>query len=141
MTRDLLATIVRLRQNAMNEARRVLAYCLTTEARHAAAFSAVDAQLQRELASVRSLDRSDSAVEVFAVWLAHYRTALGKARSDLDRSIAQTYLARAALSATQSALDAAEALHKLQQMQLQCDEIKKEQNVSDELVCQRNRTH
>ena len=138
MGRDASRVIVRLRCATVDEMRLALADCLATEARNATVVATLDAQVEEQRLAAAALGADDAAVDAFAGWLVRHRSALDQARADLERSIAETHRARAALAAAQSARDTAESFHEEQKRRnLAADDRAAEQQTGDDIARRR----
>lgn len=110
MATNSLAALLRLRQFAVDDARRQLAACIAAEAAARQAAEEIDAAVMRETAAACRLDAGDLAVEAFAEWLRRMRPMAAAAEAALDAELARTAQARAVLAAARSAAEAVEAL-------------------------------
>lgn len=110
MPLDAIATVLRLRRTALDEARRGLAACLRDEDRAEAAARAAERAIQDETAAAGALAADDATMEAFAAWLPAARRRAEAAREMHERARADTARARAALTAARAAVEAAEAL-------------------------------
>ena len=132
MTRDTLATVVRLRRSVVNEASAFLVECIRAEAAATAAVKAAGAAIARERRAAEELAADDAEVEAFAGWLKRGRAGLERARVIHERAAAETARARATLAAARAALEAAETLHAAQEQEIRAGRDRKEQLNLDE---------
>ncbi len=108
MPRDPLDALVRVRQIALDEARRALAVCLAAEDAAETARVRSEAAITQERDAAERLDAGDAAVEAFAAWLPIARERLRQTIAAYERSLAETARARAVATLAQSAHEAAE---------------------------------
>jgi len=132
MTRDTLATVIRLRLSVVNEASLFLVECIRAEAAATEAVKESGAAIARQRGAAEELTADDADVEAFAGWLKRGRVALKQARAIHERTTAETARARAALSAARAALEAAETLHAAQEEETRAGRERKEQLNLDE---------
>lgn len=110
MPLDAIATVLRVRRTALDEAKRGLAACLKDEDKAEAAARATERAIYDETAAAGALAADDAVMEAFAAWLPGARRRVEAAREMHERARADTARARAAVSAARSALEAAEVL-------------------------------
>jgi flagellar export protein FliJ len=110
MKQDPLLSLLRLRQVAVDEARRHLGNCLRVESQTAAAVAAIEAAIARETEAASSLAAGDAEVEAFAAWLGRIRPKQQAARAAEEAAEAATAEARAVLGAARAAVKAAEQM-------------------------------
>jgi hypothetical protein len=103
MRRDALATLLRLRESEVDEAKRALAACLRKEEELTRAEREAEAALRQERAAAEDLRADDVAVEAYAAWLPRGRAALAAAQEQRVRAEACTAHARAVLAASRAA--------------------------------------
>ncbi len=112
MARDPLASLVRLRRTACDDAQRCLISCVTIEAQAEAAANEAERTIARETHAASDPDGSDTLVEAFAAWLPEARRRTAEARHRLETLQAETARARATLTACRTALETVETLQK-----------------------------
>src|SRR5438270_346766 len=112
MRRDPLATLVRLREQARDDAQRHLVACLAAESRAEAIAGDAERAIASESEAAADPCGSDAAVEAFAAWLPVARGRLQEARQTVETLRAETARARAGLAASRTAL---ESVHTLEQ--------------------------
>ena len=110
MKQDPLESLLRLREVAVDEARRGLADCLRIESDAAAAVAAIEAAIERETEAASSLAAGDTEVETFAAWLRRIRPKQQAARAAEEAAEAATAEARAVLGAARAAVRAVEQM-------------------------------
>lgn len=110
MSRDPIATLIRVRRAACDDAQRSLVSALAAEARAEQVAQQIERGIGREIQAASDPDSSDAVVEAFGAWLQGARRRLEDARSALLSTQAQTTRARAELSASRTALESVEAL-------------------------------
>ncbi|MCQ8239247.1 hypothetical protein [Rhizosaccharibacter radicis] len=101
---------------SLDEAQQDVAACHVREREAARAMDAAGEALTREMQAAMDLTSGDDAVERFARWLPHGRTALQRAQAehraatiDLDRSRTVLNLARAGVRSVELAIEARSA--------------------------------
>ncbi len=109
MPRDSLATVLRLRRLALEEATRELAAQLAVEDEAAGTVARIEGAIAAEQAAASRLDASDLAVEAFGRWLRRTSPERDAALGARARAETETVRARAILGAARAALEAAEA--------------------------------
>jgi flagellar export protein FliJ len=109
-TRDPLQSLVRLRRQAVDQARRGLADCLRMEDEAMHAVATIEAAIERETEAATDLAAGDAEVEAFAAWLRRIRPKQYAARMAEDEAVAATAGARVTLVAARSAAEAAEEM-------------------------------
>ncbi|MCQ9154346.1 flagellar FliJ family protein [Acidomonas methanolica] len=132
MKRTPLATLLRLRQQDMAEARKRLAQAAAHEREADAAVTQAMAAMQREHDYALKCD-DDGAVEAFGRWLPIGRKAILAARdvarqTALDRTVAQV-----AFMEAQAALEVVETLMAQQREEARREEERREQQRLDDL--------
>jgi hypothetical protein len=132
MTRDTLATVIRLRRSVVNEASVALVECIRAEAAATAAVKAAGAAITRERRAAEELAADDADVEAFSAWLKRGRAGLERTRAIHERAAAETARARATLAAARATLEAAETLHAAREQKIRAGREHKEQLDLDE---------
>jgi flagellar biosynthesis chaperone FliJ len=127
-----LATALRIRKLAVEEARLDLALRLDAEAQAAAAERQAAHAIQHEATAATEADASDAAVEAFAAWLPRGRQALKRAQATRAEAEVACNLARAAVAAAQSAYETVETLLVEQAEAARQRTARAEQKVADE---------
>lgn len=132
MTHDLLETVLRLRQRAVDNSRRGLAASLAaaTVADDAARVAEQDIRHETEIASDPAGD--DRLVEAFAAWLPAARQRALQARGWHERQEAEVARCRADLAASRTALETIEQLVADRRAQEQEAAARREQQALDE---------
>jgi flagellar export protein FliJ len=110
MKQDPLESLLRLREVAVDEARRGLADCLRIESDAAAAVASIEAAIERETEAASSLAAGDNEVETFAAWLRRIRPKQQAARAAEEAAEAATAETRAVLGAARAAVRAVEQM-------------------------------
>jgi hypothetical protein len=111
MKRDPLATLIKIRRRACDDALRKLADALAQEDRVAREIQALERTIAHETEAASSPDGSDAVVEAFGVWLLRARQQLQTHRRVSRDRESDTVRARAELTACRTALESVEALH------------------------------
>jgi flagellar export protein FliJ len=110
MTRDPLASLLRLRRLAVDQARRGLADCLRVESLAAHAVAAIESAIEHETEVATSLASGDAEVEAFAAWLRRIRPKQQAAHAADAEAEGATAQARAVLGAARAAERAAQEM-------------------------------
>lgn len=111
MSRDPLATLIRVRRLACDDAQRQLVSAIAAEARAQELAHTVERAIARETQAASDCGSSDAMVEAFGAWLPGARRQLQDARRALLSTQAEAVRARAELTASRTALESVEALH------------------------------
>lgn len=112
MARDPLATLIKVRKLACDEAQRNLVEALTLEDRAEQLSHRVERTIAQEMQAATDVNGSDAMVEAFAAWLPGARQQLASARQALLDRQAETMRNRAELTACRTALEIVETLQK-----------------------------
>ena len=112
MPRDPLATLIRLRQRALDEAQRALVGCIAAETQARAAADEAARAIARETEVASCITGSDAVVEAFAAWLPAARERAETARREAESREAETTRARASVAACRTALESVETLQR-----------------------------
>ncbi len=131
---DALRTLVRLRQGAVSEAKRLLASCLDAETRARNAAAHAERRITLEAEAACRIEAGDAAVESFAAWLPAGRQAVEEARRAEQAGRAETERARAAMVLARTAAEAAEKLLAKREAELAAEAQRKAQLALDELA-------
>jgi flagellar export protein FliJ len=107
---DPLATLLRLRRLALDQARRDLADCLLQEGAAMDRVHALAVEIARETATAGRMDGDDQTVEDFARWLRRIRVEQQTAADALLTAETRTREIRVMLTAGRSAVEMVEAL-------------------------------
>lgn len=110
MKRDPLATLIKLRRRACDDAVRKLADALAQEDRVEREIRGLERTIAEETAAASSPDGSDAVVEAFGIWLVNARQQLHAHRRLLSDRRSEVARARAELTACRTALESVEAL-------------------------------
>lgn len=110
MTPAALATLRRLRRQALEAAGHTLAEAQAVQDQAEAATHAARRQLDIERDAAEDLAADDAAVEAYAAWLPRGRAALAEAQAAQARASEATLLARARFAAARVAMEAADLL-------------------------------
>ena len=110
MNHDPLEALLRLRQLAVDEARRGLAECLRIESDAAATVAAIEATIERETEAATDLASTDAQVEAFAAWLRRIRPKQQAAHAAEAEAEVATAGARVVLGAARGAVRVVEEL-------------------------------
>lgn len=133
MSRDPLASLLRFRQTAVDEAQKALADAHRVEQEAIAAVRAETDTLEQEMHVASSLSAGDDAVEAFAKWLPVGRKRISdahlkqrEATMTLDRVRAVLTLARASARAVETLMEtraAEQARGRTRKEQIELDEF------------------
>jgi flagellar export protein FliJ len=110
LSRDPLATLMRLRRAACDEAQINLVRRLGAETGAGRLAAELDRSIARETEAATDIAGSDAVVEAYAAWLPGARRRLTEARRTLEALQAETARARAELAACRTALESVETL-------------------------------
>ena len=110
MPSDPLATLVKLRKRACDEAQRSLVDALTLEDRAEQANHQIERKIARETEAATDVNGSDAMVEAFAAWLPAARRELAQVQQLLLDRQAETMRCRAELTACRTAQETVETL-------------------------------
>jgi putative NADH-flavin reductase len=112
MARDPLATLIKVRKLACDEAQRKLVEALALEDRAEQMSHRVERTIAQETQAATDVNGTDAMVEAFAAWLPSARQQLATARQALLDRQAETMRSRAELTACRTALETVETLQK-----------------------------
>ena len=112
MTRDALATLIKVRQLTCDEAQRKLVAALTDEGQTEQIVHGYERAIAHEMELASDPSSSDAVVEAFGAWLVGARRQLEAARRVLVQRQAEAVRLRAELTACRTALESVEALHR-----------------------------
>ena len=112
MARDPLATLIKVRKRACDEAQRRLVEALAFEDRAEQTSHRLERTIAQETQAATDVTSSDAMVEAFAAWLPGARQQLASARQVLMDRQAETMRNRAELTACRTALETVETLQK-----------------------------
>ena len=110
MPHDPLDAVLRLRQTAVDEARRCLAVSLAAATTAADAARTAEQAIEQEAELASDPDGEDSLVEAFAAWLPAGRHHAAQAHALHERYEAEVSRYRAGLAACRTALETIESL-------------------------------
>ena len=110
MPSDPLATLVKVRKRACDEAQRSLVDALTLEDRAEQANHQIERKIARETEAATDVNGSDAMVEAFAAWLPAARRELAQVQQLLLDRQAETMRCRAELTACRTAQETVELL-------------------------------
>jgi len=111
VARDTLATLIKVRRLACDDAQRKLVKALTDEGRAEKIVHEAERTIAQELEIASAPESSDAVVEAFGAWLGGARRQLDGARRILLERRAETVRMRAELTASRTALETVETLH------------------------------
>jgi flagellar export protein FliJ len=134
MKHDPVESLLRLRQLAVDEARRQLADCLRAESDAAAAIAAIEAAIAQEMEVASNLVGDDTEVEAFGAWLRRMRPQQQAAHAAQATAETNTSEARAVLTAARAAVRAAEAVAEKHAAVAQAEAARKAQAEIDEVA-------
>ncbi len=133
---DALHTIMRIRKLAVDEARRALAEALKTEDEARRVANAAEAQIGIEGQIAADLEAGDGAVEAFAAWLPTGRAIAMRTRSAHEHTLLEVARARAGLTATRAAAEAAQSVQEQREAERMLEAARRGQAVMDEIASQ-----
>jgi flagellar export protein FliJ len=110
MARDPLQAVLKLRELAVEEARRDVAACLELETAAGREAAAAEQAIGRETAAATDLSAGDAEVESFAAWLPHGRRRAREAHEKHEAAAMDTARARAVLAASRAGVEAVQKL-------------------------------
>ena len=110
MAPDPLASLVKVRKRACDEAQRSLVNALTQENRAEQASHGVELKIAQETEAATNVNGSDAMVEAFAAWLPAARHQLAHFQQVLLDRQAETMRCRAEVTASKTALEIVETL-------------------------------
>jgi flagellar export protein FliJ len=129
-----LQTVIRIRREVVDDARRQLTEALIRESTAERATHAAEVSIARETELASELSGTDAAVEAFGRWLRQARQGAERARKELERAATETGRARANSAAARAAARIAEELQARRAAEHAAELIKREQQAVDDLV-------
>ena len=108
MASDALPALLKLRLQAVDEARTRLVDCLRREGEAVIAADRARRAIEAEMNRANSLSAEDGDVEAFVTWLPRGRALLDQANAAIDRAQGETMRARAELNMARGAAEAVE---------------------------------
>ena len=108
MRRETLAAIVKLRQQAITDAKKHLAVTIADESRAQAKAQEADRQLLSEAEAASDVNAGDEVVEAYARWLPTGLQQALAGRTDWESATVEVSHARATLDAARAAAEMAE---------------------------------
>ena len=133
---DALATVMRIRKLAVDEAKRALVEALTVEDQARRVADAAEAQIGIEGEIAADLNSGDGAVEAFAAWLPTGRANAARTRAAHEQTLLEVARARAGLSAARASAEAAKNLQERREAELALDAARRNQATMDEIGSQ-----
>ena len=133
---DALQTVMRIRKLAVDEAKRALAESLNVEDQARRVADAAEAQIGIEGQIAADLETGDGAVEAFAAWLPTGRAIATRTRAAHESTLLEVARARAGLTATRAAAEAAESLQERREAERALEAARRNQAVMDEIASQ-----
>ncbi len=130
MGRDTVATLIKVRRLACDEAKRQVVQALNEESRAERIVQETERVIAQEMETASDPNSSDAVVEAFGAWLGGARRQLETSRCKLLDRQAETIRVRADLTATRTALESVEAL---QEQRRQAAQRLQEQRLQREL--------
>lgn len=110
MATNPLATLLKVRKRACDEAQRALVDALALENRAERASQRMEREIALETEAATDLNGTDAMVEAFAAWLPVARREVAVARQMLSNRQAETIRSRAELTACRTAMETVETL-------------------------------
>ncbi len=110
MTRDTLATLIKIRRLACDEALRGLVAAVEAEDRALRASNEIERAMAQEIEMASDPASPDEVVEAYGHWLQQARRQLEAAQSHFQRLQVETSRKRAELTACRTALESVETL-------------------------------
>jgi flagellar export protein FliJ len=129
---DPIPVVARLRNLAVEEAKRALADCLSAEASAAEALRALEDAIGAETDAAADLSGDDRSVEDFSTWLRHANADRVAAQATLTAAETRSAESRAVLAASRSAAKAMESLLAQREAERQAATARREQVALDE---------
>lgn len=111
MPRNPLATLIKVRRLAYEDALGRLASALANEDRAAREAHDIERTIAEEMVAASDPEGSDAMVEAFGAWLPRARQQLESIRHVLAERQAETVRVRAELTVCRTALESVESLH------------------------------
>jgi flagellar export protein FliJ len=132
MARDPLQAVLKLRELAVEEARRHVAHCLETETAAGQEVTEVGHAIACETAAAADIAAGDAEVEAFAAWLPQARRRARAAEAKHEAASMETARARAALAASRAGVEAVQKLMEKRRAEHEAELQRKAQAVLDE---------
>ena len=133
---DALQTVMRIRKLAVDEAKRALVEALNVEDHARRVADAAEARIGIEGQIAADLETGDGAVEAFAAWWPTGRAIAMRTRTAHEHTLLEVARARAGLTATRAAAEAAESLQERRQAEQALEATRCSQAVMDEIASQ-----
>ncbi len=134
MARESLSALLKLRLQAVDEARTKLVDCLRREGEAAMAADRARKAIEAEMNRASSLSAEDGDVDAFVAWLPRGRAQLDQANAALDRAQGAAIQARTELSMARGAAEAVEeVIHQRAERGL-AEERRREQAEFDDMA-------
>lgn len=132
MRTESLRTVIRLRQEVVDEISLHLAACIGAESAATVAVREQAGEIDRQRQAAEAVGAGDIDVEAFGAWYPRARARLQELSASHDRSVTETTRARAQLTAARAALEAAETLLEEARLAAVAEALRLEQRQIDE---------
>lgn len=132
MNNDPLGVLLRVRQMAVDQARRALAESLARETAASASCEDIERSIAREMAAACNVAGDDGVAESFAAWLRTILPAQTAAEAARANAASATEEARAVLAATRAGVRAVESMRERQETERRLKREQAEQRLLDE---------
>lgn len=132
-----LRTLRRLRQEAADDAARLLAACIEAEAAATAAVRRQAGEIDRQRREAEAMHGTDADVEAFGQWFRRARQQLVQLVAGQERAMAESARARAGLTAARSARETVETLLREAARAETAAMLRAEQKIADDMASQR----
>ncbi len=134
MSEDALATLLRIRRQALDEAKRALAGAMQRQHMQQLRSEAEETRFAQETIIALDLAEGDGAVDAFARWLPTGREAVQQARVAEQEASAELDRARIVLGLANTAHRSVELLTEKRGEELRLNQMRKAQQAMDELA-------
>ncbi|GBR06127.1 flagellar FliJ family protein [Acetobacter oeni] len=138
MARSPLDSLLRLRRQELDEAKRLLSEALAQAMTAANAIKNAEQNMVKERDIALDLSADDRTVETYSRWLPIGRAALERARKQEQDAAAGVQSSRTRVNMARAALEVAEKLAESRAKEEQARQDKKEQNTLDDLSARRS---
>lgn len=139
MRADALATVLKLRRHALEQARCALADALAVQDEAERVLVAAEQAIAHEMAQASEPGPGDGAVEAFAAWLPGARRRVAMAQRVLEDAVSDSAKARATVNLARAGLEATEAIEAAQVAEKAERVARTEQQAIDDAARRRRR--
>lgn len=137
MPRSSLDSLLRLRRQELDEARRILSDAIAQAMSAAEAVKTAEQDMVTERDAALDLSADDRTVEAYSRWLPRGRAALDQARRQEQNAATAVQAGRTRVTMARAALEATEKLIESRAQEERARQEKQEQNVIDDLSARR----